>query len=328
MRAVLLAVVCGVSMVHAGTINQDPYGKEQAESYRPVESYRTAEDKNPDHERRYTGHQQEADHERRYTGHQQEADHERRYTGHQQEGMRAMPPPAHGGMFPPNFHGHLPPPPPMQYGPPPPPPEVIIKEIISTYCPNPVLQTCLVESLQISDRMRTLDYAETISLNQLLIRVMQATNVIDIGCFTGANSLAAALVLPKDGTVFALDESENFTNKASKYWKEAGVMDKITLLVNDVVASLKYTLDAGKAGKFDFAFIDHDLINYDQYYELTLQLLRRGGMIAFDNRLRRPAHDKKVAEVLKALNEKLAKDKRVTVYDYNIGEGLTLVFKN
>ena len=297
MSAVLLTVVCVVSLVHAGTINQDQYGKESEQSYRP------AEDKKPEHEMRYAG--------------------------HQQEGMRPMPPPPHGGgMFPPNFHGHLPPPPPMHYGPPPPPPEVIVKQIISTYCPNPVLQMCLEESLQISDRMRSLDYPETISLNQLFIRAMQANNVIDIGCFTGANSLAAALVIPKDGTVFALDESENFTNKATKYWKEAGVMDKITLLVNDVVASLKYALDAGKAGKFDFAFIDHDLINYDQYYELTLQLLRRGGIIAFDNRLRRPTHDKKVAEVLKALNEKLAKDKRVTVYDYNIGDGLTLVFKN
>merc|ERR1711911_149263 len=256
MSAVLLTLVCVVSLVHSGTINQDQYGKESEQSYRP------AEDKKPEHEMRYAG--------------------------HQQEGMRPMPPPPHGGgMFPPNFHGHLPPPPPMHYGPPPPPPEVIVKQIISTYCPNPVLQMCLEESLQISDRMRSLDYPETISLNQLFIRAMQANNVIDIGCFTGANSLAAALVIPKDGTVFALDESENFTNKATKYWKEAGVMDKI-----------------------------------------TLQLLRRGGIIAFDNRLRRPTHDKKVAEVLKALNEKLDKDKRVTVYDYNIGDGLTLVFKN
>jgi len=293
MRAVLLVGVSVLAAVHAASMGYE----DKNDAYKPAE-----QDTKPDYERRRPEHQ---------------------------EGVRPMHPPPHGMLPPPPpFPGHPPPGQHLHYGPPPPPPEFFVKQLISTYCPNPVLQKVLEESLRIPEKMRSLDYPETISLNQLLLRAMQATNVIDIGCFTGANSLAAALVLPKGGTVLALDDSENYTNKAAKYWKEAGVMDKITLLVQDVVASLENGLDLPMAGRYDFAFIDHDLINYDRYYELTLKLLRSGGVIAFDNRLRKPTHDMKVAEVLRALNEKLAKDERVTVYNYNIGDGLTLVFKH
>ena len=213
-------------------------------------------------------------------------------------------------------------------GPPPPPPAFIIKEIISNYCRNPVLQKCLEENLDINDKVSFLDTPEVIALNTLFIRAMGAKKVLDIGCFTGASSLAAALAMPQGGRVVACDVSEPYTTKAMAYWQEAKVHDKIELVLAPALETLNKLVAKGEAGSFDFAFVDHDLLNYDHYYELCLKLVRRGGMIAFDSRLRMPGRDKAVGQVLKGLNEKMETDKRVTVNHFNIGEGLTLVFIN
>ena len=176
--------------------------------------------------------------------------------------------------------------------------------------------------------MSFLDTPEVIALNSLFIRAMGARKVLDIGCFTGASSLAAALALPTGGKVIALDVSEPYTTKAKAYWKEAQVGDKVELVLAPVLETLKSLVAKGEAGTFDFAFIDHDVLNYDHYYELCLKLVRRGGMIAFDSRLRMPSRDKAIAVVLQELNKKLDNDERVTVNHFNIGEGLTLVFIN
>ena len=88
-----------------------------------------------------------------------------------------------------------------------------------------------------------------------------------------------------DGVVVACDISEEYTNIARKFWTEAGVNHKIKLEIAPATDTLSSLVSRGEKDSFDFAFIDADKEGYDSYYELCLQLLRKGGIIAFDNTL-------------------------------------------
>ena len=113
----------------------------------------------------------------------------------------------------------------------------------------------------------------------LLVELIGAKRIVEVGTFTGYSSTAMALALPADGRLIACDVSDEFTRIARRYWQEAGVADKIELRLGPAVATLDGMLAAGEAGCFDMAFIDADKENYDAYYERCLQLLRRGGLI-------------------------------------------------
>lgn len=91
------------------------------------------------------------------------------------------------------------------------------------------------------------------------------------------------LTLPEDGKVVALDVSEEFTAVGNKVWAEAGISHKIDLRIAPAVESLQRLVDEEQSGTFDFAYIDADKSNYDSYYELCLQLVRVGGIVAVDN---------------------------------------------
>jgi predicted O-methyltransferase YrrM len=176
---------------------------------------------------------------------------------------------------------------------------------------------------------------EIVTLNAALIKALHATKIIDIGVFTGASSLAAALALPPDaGKIIACDISEDFTNEAKRYWKEAGVESKISLRIAPAGDTLNDLIRNGESGTYDFAFIDADKGGYDLYYELCLQLLRPGGIIAFDNtlwsgRVLNPAvNGDDDTKAIQVLNDKLAKDHgRSFVVQLNVGDGYTIAVK-
>ncbi len=117
----------------------------------------------------------------------------------------------------------------------------------------------------------------------LLIELIQAKKTIDIGVFTGYSALAAALALPPQGKVVGCDINGEWTKIARRFWDLAGVADKIDLQLAPAEQTLSSLIDKGEAGTFDFVFIDADKANYDKYYELSLTLLRQGGLIAVDN---------------------------------------------
>jgi len=118
---------------------------------------------------------------------------------------------------------------------------------------------------------------------------------------------------------------------ARRFWKKAGVEHKISLKIAPALETLDEILQTEK-GKFDFAFIDADKENYQNYYEGSLALLRRGGLIAVDNTLWSGAvADAKVRDAttraLRSFNDKLHKDPRVALSLLPIGDGLTLALK-
>jgi caffeoyl-CoA O-methyltransferase len=166
----------------------------------------------------------------------------------------------------------------------------------------------------------------------LLVQLLSATKTLEVGVFTGYSSLCVALALPANGKIVACDVSEEYTAMARRYWEAAGVADKIDLRLAPALETLDELLAAGLAGTFDFAFIDADKRNYEGYYERSLQLIRPGGLIAIDNvlwsgRVAEPQAQDNQTQVIRALNEKLHHDKRITLSMVPIADGLTLALK-
>lgn len=173
---------------------------------------------------------------------------------------------------------------------------------------------------------------ESLQLLTNLCQLIGAKKTLDIGVYTGYSALSVAEALPKDGVVYAFDISEENVNIGKPVWKEAGVYEKIKLIIGPATDSLEKLLAEGQGGTFDAAFIDADKTNYDNYYELSLKLLHPGGIIAVDNVLWGgsvvdPANNEPETCAIRALNAKIAKDDRVNVSMLFVGDGLTLAFK-
>lgn len=166
----------------------------------------------------------------------------------------------------------------------------------------------------------------------LLARLVGARRCLEIGVFTGYSSTVVALALPPGGRIIACDVSEEWTTIARRYWKKAGVGDKVELRLGPALATLDELLAKGEAGRFDFAFIDADKGNYLAYYERCLELLRRGGLIAVDNTLwsggvANPENRKPDTVSLREFNDALHRDERIELALLPVGDGLTLALK-
>lgn len=164
------------------------------------------------------------------------------------------------------------------------------------------------------------------------VQLIRAKKTLDIGVFTGYSSLVVAMALPQDGQVVGLDRNEEWTKIAKKYWELAGVSEKIQLKLGPAVDSLEALLKDGQANSFDFIFIDADKKSYGEYYELSLSLLRPGGVIAIDNvfldgKVADPSNQDEATLVMRELNEKIISDERVDTTMVPIADGLTLVRK-
>src|SRR5260370_5107951 len=147
----------------------------------------------------------------------------------------------------------------------------------------------------------------------LLVRLLGAGTTLEVGVCTGYSSLSVALALADDARIIACDISDEWTGIARRYWAEAGVAGKIELRLGPAVATLDQLLAQGHAGTFDFAFIDADKGNYWNYYERSLMLLRKGGLVAIDNvlwggRAIDPSNDTSDTQAIRQFNQRVAAD--------------------
>lgn len=167
----------------------------------------------------------------------------------------------------------------------------------------------------------------------LMVKLIGARHVLEIGTFTGYSSLCMAMALPPNGKVVACDRSEEWTTIARRYWKEAGIEDRVELRIGRALDSLDRLLAEGQERKFDVAFIDADKENYIGYYEYSLKLLRAGGLLMVDNVLwsgkviEPDMHDADTIAI-RSFNEYLKNDARVTLSVLPLADGLTLAVKN
>lgn len=167
----------------------------------------------------------------------------------------------------------------------------------------------------------------------LLVKLTGAKRVLEIGTFTGYSSICMASALPDDGELICCDDSDEWTGMARKYWQKAGLQDKITLHLQAAAVTLQQLLDDSLAATFDFIFVDADKQNYPLYYEQSLKLLRRGGLLAVDNTLwsgsvADPENTQPGTRAIRRFNEMVKNDNRVTKSLVPIGDGLTLIVKD
>lgn len=175
------------------------------------------------------------------------------------------------------------------------------------------------------------DTAE-LQLFEILLKATGARHYLEIGVFTGVSALAAALALPPDGRVTGLEVNAETVNVGRPFWKEAGVDYKINIIIGDAKKSLDELIARGKSNSFDFIFIDADKKSIDDYYERSLQLVKRNGIIAVDNvlwhaRTFNPTANDLDTEAIRRLNQKLATDERVQISVVTVADGVTFVLK-
>ena len=169
-------------------------------------------------------------------------------------------------------------------------------------------------------------------LMAMLVKLVNARKIVEIGTFTGYSSTVMALAMPEDSQLIAFDISEEYTRTARIFWKKAGVDQRVKLILGNAKESLKDFLQAGEQESVDLAFIDADKSSYAEYYECCLKLIRPGGLILVDNVLwsgqvaDASNHDKDT-EALRIFNAALSSDQRVDLCMVPIGDGLTIARK-
>lgn len=167
----------------------------------------------------------------------------------------------------------------------------------------------------------------------LLVELLKARNIIEVGTFTGYSALCMALAMPDDGRLICCDISDEWTAIARRYWEEAGIEERVRLHLAPAEDTLRQLLTQGEANRFDMAFIDADKENYPVYYELCLQLLRPGGVLLADNTLwggsvANTAETSSSTQAIREFNETLYQDDRISLSLLPIGDGLTLARKH
>lgn len=211
-------------------------------------------------------------------------------------------------------------------------PESVEQFAAKTIAPETPVQQRLRQETSLLEQAGMQIGADQGRLLGLLVHLLGAKNCLEVGTFTGYSALAVAMALPPDGKLICCDVSDEWTSIGRKHWADAGVQGKIDLRLAPASETLQSLLDEGMGGTFDFAFIDADKANYDNYYELCLRLLRPGGMIALDNML----WDGKVADpdvhdedtdALRALNLKVRDDDRAECVLLTVGDGIMLARK-
>ena len=165
-----------------------------------------------------------------------------------------------------------------------------------------------------------------------LIRALGVHRAIEVGVYTGYSTLITALALPADGELIACDINPEWTAIGQRYWRQAGVADRIRLHLRPALDTLNALIGAGESGRFDFAFIDADKEGYPDYFEACLKLLRPGGVIAVDNTLwSGHVADSTIQDAdtaaLRAFNVARHADSRVELCLLPVADGLTLLRK-
>jgi len=165
-----------------------------------------------------------------------------------------------------------------------------------------------------------------------LVGLAGVRRCLEVGTFTGYSALAVALALPPDGTLLCCDVSEEWTRIARRFWAEAGVSDRIEVRLGPALGTLDALLADGRAGTFDYAFVDADKSEYPAYYDRVFELVRPGGIMLWDNVLWggeviHPEVDDPGVRGIRELNQRLATDQRISVAMLPLADGVTLVRK-
>ncbi len=165
---------------------------------------------------------------------------------------------------------------------------------------------------------------------ELIIKVTNFKNILEVGTFTGLSTLSMALGLPKDGKIVALDKDAKKNQAAVNFFKKAGQDNKIKTIIKPALESLKELKDKNEI--FDLVFIDADKENYQKYYDYGLQLIKKNGLIIIDNVLWHgevadPEKNDKFTNIIREFNKYVKDDKKTEQVMLPLGDGFTVCRK-
>ena len=198
------------------------------------------------------------------------------------------------------------------------------------YRSDEIIDKLVAETLKLGDINQMQIAPEQGQFLEIIVKISQAKNCLEIGRFTGLSSLCIAKGLSENGKLVAVDNSDEFLSMAQKYWKMAGVEKKIESIIGAGADVMQSMVD--RQHSFDFIFIDADKNNYPNYYELSLQLLRPNGIIIIDNMLWHGdvADENKTdsqTNAIRDLNKKIQQDQRVDFSLLPLSDGLSFIIK-
>ncbi|MDC0618498.1 class I SAM-dependent methyltransferase [Candidatus Pelagibacter sp.] len=190
---------------------------------------------------------------------------------------------------------------------------------------NPIQQEIIDYNNTLGDVKRMQVATSQCHFLHLIIKTSNIRNVLEIGTFTGLSALSIALALPENGKLIALDKNEETNKIAVSFFKKANLDNKIQTIVKPALDSLEEL----KNDKFDMVFIDADKMNYKEYYERSLKLVNKGGLIIVDNVLwHGEVADEdnldKFTVNIRDFNTYVANDKRVEQIIVPLGDGMTV----
>lgn len=159
---------------------------------------------------------------------------------------------------------------------------------------------------------------------QLMIRMISAKSVLEIGTLAGYSAIWMARGMPEGGKLKTLEIDERHAGTARKYIKKAGLEKKIEVLVGDAIELIEKL----SVERFDFVFIDAEKEKYPQYLERAVRITNKGGIICADNTLRKGEiilkEPDKGTKGIQIFNKMMAEDKRLFSLLVPISDGVTV----
>ena len=165
---------------------------------------------------------------------------------------------------------------------------------------------------------------------EIITKISNAKNCLEIGRFTGMSTLFLARGLPESGKIVTVDNSDEFLSLAKKYWELDNMSSKIESIIGDGVEVMQSMIDRQQS--YDLIFIDADKNNYPNYYELSLNLLVSNGIIIIDNMLWHgdvadETKQDSQTKTIRDLNLKIQNDTRVEFSLLPLSDGLSFIRK-
>jgi caffeoyl-CoA O-methyltransferase len=193
-------------------------------------------------------------------------------------------------------------------------------------------QTALYRKASEDQYSKMITPPEQLQFLSLLIKILGVKKMIEVGVFRGVGTLGMSLALPEDGCLYACDITDEYLNGYQYFWDNDDVSHKIKLKISPATETLKALISDGHENTFDFAYIDADKENYMEYYQLTHQLLKKGGVMVFDNmlwggRVINLNDNDKSTIAIRNLNKYILNDNTIEASLLPIGDGINIIRK-
>ena len=208
----------------------------------------------------------------------------------------------------------------------------LIEEYIEkfSYSMHPIQKEIISYNENLGDIKRMQIAVSQCHFLQLIIKVSNSKKILEVGTFTGLSALSMSLALPDDGSLIALDKNTETNKIAINFFKKANQEKKIKTIIRPALESIEKLKEDNNY--FDIVFIDADKDNYIKYYDSTLKLVKKNGLIIIDNVLWHGEvadknNNEKYTNIIRDFNEHVKKDEKTEQVIIPLGDGLTVCRK-